>query len=247
MWLSKGRDAGAAFQRQRMHPVHPVASFDDVNRCGFRGVEVATGELDVDQDIVAPFVVDKRRRFFQRVRPGDDRRKRFKIDLDPGGEIDPRPTAARRRQRHCDRLTDVAHLAGCKDRPVGRLEARQLGGRAHPADALEIAGVEKPAARLPFTACGPQGCARGHAGCARRQRAAFPAARYRRRTGHGLRETAHPRIRGSRACSMPNSRPMVTFHVAPQRTLRSDRVFYPIPQARFHSCTVPCNVIIVRQ
>ena len=133
-----GGETNAAFERQRMHAVHAELALDDMGGGGLRRIQVAGFELDIDQDVVAPFVMNERRHFLQRIRHGHDRRQRLEIDLDQRRNV--LGFRARRSKRHRNRLADVAHFADGKDRPIGRLEARQLRRRAHLADAAEVLG-----------------------------------------------------------------------------------------------------------
>ena len=134
------RNGGAALDRQRMHAVHAKAALDHMRRGGLGGGEVARLHFEVEQDVIAPFVVDEWRLFPQRIRHGDDRRQRLEFHLDAGGEI--LGFARGRGEHHRDRLADMAHLSGGQDRPIRRLEAGQFRGRAHAADTGKVAGMK---------------------------------------------------------------------------------------------------------
>ncbi len=135
-----GGNAGAPLKRKGMHAVHAEASLDHMDRGGLGRGEVAAFELDVDQDIVAPLVVDKRLRLVERISHGHDGRQGLVLDLDARGEV--LGFGRRCADDHGDRLADVPDFARGEDRPIGWLEAGKLRGRAHPADAGQIFGAK---------------------------------------------------------------------------------------------------------
>ncbi len=165
--------------------------------------------LTSTQDVVAPFVVDEWRRFPQRIRHGHDRRQRLELHLDARGEI--LGFGRGRGQRHRDRLADMAHLAGGEDRPIRRLKAGQICGRAHAADTGKITGEKDALLRALRLAHRDDARVRVRRS-ARTPRAACRANRCRRRTGRGLARKRASSSRGSRA-PMPNSRPIAILNV----------------------------------
>ena len=91
-----------------MHSVHAEAALDDVNGSGLCRSEIAGLKLDVDQDVVAPFLMNKRLTFLQCVRHRDDRRQRLEFHFDQRSDIF---CLGRRRANHQgDRLADVPDL-----------------------------------------------------------------------------------------------------------------------------------------
>ena len=82
-----GRDAGATFQRQRVHPVHAEAALDDVSGGGLGGGEVAAFELHVDENVVAPFLVDEGRACRERIPHRHDRRQLLELDLHQSRDV----------------------------------------------------------------------------------------------------------------------------------------------------------------
>ena len=82
-----GRNAGATFQRQRVHPVHAEAALDDVSGGGLGSGEIAAFELHVDEDVVAPFLVDEGRAGLERIPHRHDRRQLLELDLHQSRDI----------------------------------------------------------------------------------------------------------------------------------------------------------------
>jgi hypothetical protein len=117
--------AGAPLERKRVHPVHPEATLDDVDGVCFRSGEIAAFQLDIDEDIVSPVVVDERRDLLESIRHRHHRRQCLEFHVDQTGDV--LSFRRRRTNRHRDRLPDVPHLSRCQDRPIRRLESRQFG------------------------------------------------------------------------------------------------------------------------
>ena len=91
-----------------MHSVHAEAALDDVNGSGLCRSEIAGLKLDVDQDVVAPFLVNIRLPFLQGVRHRNDRRQRLEFHLDERRDVF---CLGRRRGDHQgDWLADVPDL-----------------------------------------------------------------------------------------------------------------------------------------
>ena len=121
-----------------MHPVHAKAALDDVNRCGLGSGQITGFKLDVNEDVVPPFLVDIRLSFLQGVRHRDDRLQRLEFHLDKRRDVF--RLGWRRSDHQRDRLADVPDLPLGQDRPVGRLEPGHFSCGAKPAETDEIVG-----------------------------------------------------------------------------------------------------------
>ena len=127
---------GAAFHRRPRLPVHPVFALDDDLRIARRRLDVAAGDGALDEEVVAPMLMDERAAGVERCRCVDHCVEHLEVDDDAGGDVF--RLGAGRRDAGGDRLADIAHLVGGERRPGRRFGAARL---RHDADRLHLRQV----------------------------------------------------------------------------------------------------------
>ena len=137
------RQHGAAFERHRDLPVHPVAA--PYHHLGVAGdlFDIAAAELAFDEQVVAPALVHQAGRFIERGRGVDDGGQQFVIDGHQAREV--LGFGAGRREAGGDAFADEPHLVGGERRIARDLEARHLRDRAHLGQARQVLCGEHPA------------------------------------------------------------------------------------------------------
>ncbi|MEK9662879.1 MAG: hypothetical protein VW644_14315, partial [Alphaproteobacteria bacterium] len=123
----------SAFQRHRALPVQAVFVRDrDLGRCA-RGLDIATGNLAFDEDVIAPGIMQQRVFQLDGFAHVYDCRQWLDLELNRLRQIFGRRPG--RREADCNRLADIADLVLREDWKVGCLEA---GDARHGANGFQV-------------------------------------------------------------------------------------------------------------
>ena len=137
--IPEGED-GAPFHRHADLAVHAVFALHHDRRRFARRLDVAEIDRFLDEEIVAPFLVEERRAGCHRRQHVGDRRQLVIGDLDPLDEI--LRLVAGRGDAHRDGLADESDFAAGEAGQHRRLEAGDVRHRADRQDTGEIRGDE---------------------------------------------------------------------------------------------------------